>query len=94
MGEEKKSGGCMGWFIVLIVVGAIALALGFTLRNKFHHDDDGDSPVPGPPGPVAQKFGDALKIAHQFFDIQKSGIGEGEREGDGGGWRRVMVGGG
>ncbi|MFS7938954.1 putative cellulase [Helianthus anomalus] len=71
MGEEKKSGGCMGWFIVLIVVGAIALALGFTLRNKFHHDDDGDSPVPGHPGPVAQKFGDALKIALQFFDIQK-----------------------
>ncbi|KAD4583956.1 hypothetical protein E3N88_21557 [Mikania micrantha] len=72
MGKEEKSGGCMGWFIVLIVVGAIAIALGLTLRNKFHHGDD-DAPVPGPPGAVAQKYGDALKIALQFFDVQKSG---------------------
>jgi len=60
----------MGWFIVLIVVGAIAIALGLTLKNKFHHNDD-DEPAPGPPGPVTQKYGDALKIALQFFDIQK-----------------------
>ncbi|KAI3750737.1 hypothetical protein L2E82_21510 [Cichorium intybus] len=72
MGKEKKSGGCMGWFIVLIVVGAIALALGLTLRNKFHKGD-GDAPVPGPPGAVTKKYGDALKVALQFFDIQKSG---------------------
>ncbi|KAK1431325.1 hypothetical protein QVD17_07782 [Tagetes erecta] len=77
MGKEEKSrgGGCMGWFIVLIVVAAIAIALGLTLKNKFHHhdNDDDDLPAPGPPGPVTQKYGDALKIALQFFDIQKSG---------------------
>lgn len=70
--EDKKSGGCMGWFIVGIVIIAIGLALGFTLRNKFHHGGGGgDAPVPGPPGAVAKKYGDALKIALQFFDIQK-----------------------
>nr|ALR96227.1 cellulase [Lactuca sativa] len=72
MGKEKKSGGCFGWFIVLIVVGAIALALGLTLRNKFHKGG-GDAPVPGPPGAVTKKYGDALEVALQFFDIQKSG---------------------
>lgn len=63
----------MGWFIALIVVLAIALALGFTLKNKFHHGggDDGNLPVPGPPGAVTKKYGDALKLALQFFDIQK-----------------------
>ncbi|XP_071732021.1 endoglucanase 10-like [Rutidosis leptorrhynchoides] len=75
MEKKQKSGGLMGWFIVLIVVGAIALALGFTLKNKFHHGggDDDILPVPGPPGAVTKKYGDALKIALQFFDIQKSG---------------------
>ncbi|PWA80616.1 glycosyl hydrolase 9B5 [Artemisia annua] len=73
MGKEEKSGGCWGWFIVLIVVGAIALALGLTLRNKFHHHNDDDSPVPGPPGAVTKKYGDALKVALQFFDVQKAG---------------------
>ncbi|XP_024971427.1 endoglucanase 2-like [Cynara cardunculus var. scolymus] len=72
MGKEKKSGGWFGWFIVLVILGVVALALGLTLRNKFHHGG-GAAPVPGPPGAVTKKYGDALKIALQFFDIQKSG---------------------
>ncbi|GER26599.1 endoglucanase [Striga asiatica] len=31
------------------------------------------SPVPGPPGAITKKYADALKIAMQFFDVQKSG---------------------
>lgn len=73
MGEEKTSGGgCWGWFLVFLVVAAIVAGLVFAFRSKFHHSE-GAPPVPGPPGAVVTKYSDALKLALQFFDIQKSG---------------------
>ncbi|GFY86235.1 glycosyl hydrolase 9B5 [Actinidia rufa] len=47
MGERSKSKGFCGWFLVLVVMALIAVAV--------------------------KKYGDALKVAMQFFDIQKSG---------------------
>ena len=43
----------------------------FSLWNKFHHHDAGESPVLGSPGAAKKKYGDALKVALQFFDFQK-----------------------
>ncbi|GMH16505.1 hypothetical protein Nepgr_018346 [Nepenthes gracilis] len=71
MGAEKKSGGCWGWILVLIVAGVIAAAIVIAIRMKTRHS--GASPVPGPPGAIDTKYSDALKIAIQFFDVQKSG---------------------
>uniref|UniRef100_A0A803MV15 Endoglucanase n=1 Tax=Chenopodium quinoa TaxID=63459 RepID=A0A803MV15_CHEQI len=73
MGEGKGSkGGCCGWFLVLIVAAAIVAGLVVAFRSKFHHSDKPE-PVPGPPGAIVTKYSDALKLAMQFFDIQKSG---------------------
>ncbi|XP_047322127.1 endoglucanase 24-like [Impatiens glandulifera] len=81
MGEgsegSKSKGGWCGWFVVLVVVAAIAAAVALTVVKKSKHSGSGGSsglgPVPGPPGAVNKKYGDALKVAMQFFDVQKSG---------------------
>ncbi|EYU36779.1 hypothetical protein ABFS82_14G299100 [Erythranthe guttata] len=73
MGEKNKSRGWCGWFLAFIVLAAVAFALFFTLRQKFHKSDSGAAPIPGPPGAITKKYADALKIASQFLDIQKSG---------------------
>lgn len=71
MGEKKSSGGWCGWFLAFIVLAAVALAVFFTVRSKMHNSDSGPAPVPGPPGAIAKKYADALKVATQFLDIQK-----------------------
>ncbi|CAF1912573.1 endoglucanase 10-like [Brassica napus] len=76
MGEEKsKSRGRCGWFIALIVLTAVILAVVYMVKSKMKKSDDGDGagPVPGPPGAIDKKYADALKLSLQFFDIQKSG---------------------
>lgn len=57
--------------ILAVVVGAIVI----TVKKRSNHGGGGDDaePVPGPPGAIDQKYSDALKIAMQFFDVQKSG---------------------
>ncbi|KAK9748446.1 hypothetical protein RND81_02G058100 [Saponaria officinalis] len=74
-GEKESKGGCLGWILVLIVVAAIAAGIGVYIKSKIHHSDGGGAPepVPGPPGAIVTKYSDALKLAMQFFDIQKSG---------------------
>lgn len=72
MGEKTSSRCCCcSWFIGIIVLIAVVLAIVFTIRhnkaNK-HPDDGGDITVPGS---VDKNYADALKIAMQFFDIQK-----------------------
>lgn len=63
--------GCCSWFIVLIVLAVIATAVIITIKKKSHHS--GPAPVPGPPGAITQKYSDALSVALQFFQVQKSG---------------------
>ncbi|CAN6909068.1 unnamed protein product [Brassica oleracea] len=72
-GGEKmvaKSGSrccCCCWFLGIIVVIAVVLAVVFTIRHRANHFDD------IAPGSTDKKYADALKIAMQFFNIQKSG---------------------
>lgn len=68
MEKKKRSRGCCGWFLVLIVLAGIAFAVFVVLR---HNSEPEAAPVPGPPGAITKKYADALKIAMQFFDVQK-----------------------
>ncbi|CAN6880258.1 unnamed protein product [Brassica oleracea] len=73
MGEKSSSRCCCcSWFIGIIVLIAVVLAIVFTIRhNKSNkHPDDGADIVPLP-GSIDKNYADALKIAMQFFDIQK-----------------------
>ncbi|KAJ4889519.1 Endoglucanase 2 [Raphanus sativus] len=58
---------CCCWFLGIIVVIAVVLAIVFTIRHRANRSDD------IAPGSTDKKYADALKIAMQFFDIQKSG---------------------
>lgn len=72
MSEKSKSRGCFGWFIALIVLAAVILAVVYMVKSKMNKSDDDEAgPVPGPPGAIDKKYADALKLALQFFDIQK-----------------------
>lgn len=72
MGERRKSRGLFGWFVVLIVLAVIAFAIWLTVHKKNQNSDsDSAAPVPGPPGAINSKYADALKVAMQFFDVQK-----------------------
>uniref|UniRef100_A0A1J3J794 Endoglucanase n=1 Tax=Noccaea caerulescens TaxID=107243 RepID=A0A1J3J794_NOCCA len=73
MGEKSKSRGWCGWFIAIIVLAAVVLAVVYTVKLKIKKSGDDSGPVPGPPGAIDKKYADALKLALQFFDIQKSG---------------------
>lgn len=68
MGEKSKKGGWCGWIIVLIVAAAAAGAI-VVLVMKKHKDSSSDAAS----GASEKKYGDALKTAMQFFDVQKSG---------------------
>ena len=54
--------------VVALIVGAIVITV---MKKKSDSSDDGAAPVPGPPGAISQNYADALKVAMQFFDIQK-----------------------
>ncbi|KAK8560462.1 hypothetical protein V6N13_082900 [Hibiscus sabdariffa] len=74
MGEKSKSRGFLGWFLVLVILALVVGAVVYTIKKKMDNKkDDKPAPVPGPPGSVDKKYSDALKIAMQFFDVQKSG---------------------
>ena len=71
MGERSKSSkGWCGWFLVLVVAAVVALAIILFIRKKSNNSDKA-APVPGPPGAIEEKYSDALKLAMQFFDVQK-----------------------
>ncbi|KAJ4702097.1 Endoglucanase [Melia azedarach] len=72
MGEKPKSKGCLGWFLVLVILALVVGAVVYTIKKKSGHSNK-PAPVPGPPGAIEKKYSDALKIAMQFFDVQKSG---------------------
>ncbi|KAK9023131.1 hypothetical protein V6N11_003360 [Hibiscus sabdariffa] len=74
MGKESNSGGCVGWFLVVVILALVVGAVVYGVKKKMDHAKDSKpEPVPGPPGAIDKKYGDALKIAMQFFDVQKSG---------------------
>jgi len=52
--------------ILALIIGAIV----YTVKKK-SEKSEGPAPIPGPPGATDKKYADALKIATQFFDIQK-----------------------
>ena len=68
--EKKSKGGCLGWFLVLIVAAAVGIGIFVLVKNK-RGSHGGAAPVPGPPGAVAKKYAEALKTAMQFLDVQK-----------------------
>lgn len=70
MGEKPKSKGCLGWFLVLVILALVVGAVVYTIKKKSGHSNK-PAPVPGPPGAIEKKYSDALKIAMQFFDVQK-----------------------
>ncbi|GAV67831.1 Glyco_hydro_9 domain-containing protein [Cephalotus follicularis] len=72
MGEKSRSRGCCGWFLVLVILAIIGCAVFFTIRKRSGHSKEA-APVPGPPGAIDTKYSNALKLAVQFFDVQKSG---------------------
>ncbi|CAL9087917.1 unnamed protein product [Musa textilis] len=71
MGESKHTKGCSGWLIVLVIAALVVAAAVFAIKKKQHHREV--LPVPGPPGAINQKYADALGVALQFFQVQKSG---------------------
>ncbi|XVE56151.1 hypothetical protein DITRI_Ditri03aG0214400 [Diplodiscus trichospermus] len=74
MGKESKSRGCLGWFLAIVILALVVGAVVYTIKKKIDHkNEDKAAPVPGPPGAIDKKYADALKIAMQFFDVQKSG---------------------
>lgn len=75
MEKSGKCRGCCGWLLVLIVLGVIAFAIWMVIHEKIRSSDkDSAAPVPGSPGAINQKYSDALKIALQFFDVQKCNV--------------------
>ncbi|XP_077221351.1 endoglucanase 24-like [Tasmannia lanceolata] len=68
---KKQSNGWISWILVLGMAALVLMAAVITVRSKSHHS--AAAPVPGPPGAIEKKYGDALNLALQFFDVQKSG---------------------
>ncbi|XP_077231347.1 endoglucanase 24-like [Tasmannia lanceolata] len=72
MGAVKKySKGWIWWLIVLLIAALVVTIAVITVRRRSHHSEA--APVPGPPGAIVKKYGDALNLALKFFDVQKSG---------------------
>ncbi|ONK80448.1 uncharacterized protein A4U43_C01F17820 [Asparagus officinalis] len=71
--SASKGKGWVGWLIVLLVLALVVTAVVVTITMKKHKGSSGLGPVPGPPGEITAKYSDALGVALQFFDVQKSG---------------------
>lgn len=73
MGEGSKAKeGWSGWIIALCVAAMVVAAAVVAIKKTTHHSSSSDPlPVPGPPGAVVKKYGDALSTAIKFFDVQK-----------------------
>ncbi|XP_078442769.1 glycosyl hydrolase 9B7 [Wolffia australiana] len=67
--------GWCGWLTVFVIAALVVTGVVIAFKKKSHHSgsDVQPSPVPGPPGAISKKYADALSVAIQFFDVQKSG---------------------
>ncbi|CAL5327626.1 unnamed protein product [Camellia sinensis] len=75
IGERSKSKGLCGWFLVLVLVACIMVAVVLTVKKKTDkHCLPHLGPVPGPPSAIDKQYGNALNLAMCFFDVQKSRI--------------------
>ncbi|KAJ6953507.1 endoglucanase 2-like [Populus alba x Populus x berolinensis] len=67
MRVKPSSRGCCWWFLVVVTLALVYDAISKRkLRNL-----KGLLLITGPPGAIEKKYADALKIAMQFFDIQR-----------------------
>jgi hypothetical protein len=66
---SKYTRGCCGWMIVAALMATLAMFAIMKRRPGGRHLKP--LPVPGPPGAIDSKYGDALGVALQFFQVQK-----------------------
>lgn len=69
----KYTRGCCGWLIVALIAALVATAAMFAIMKRKSGGGKRIKPlpVPGPPGAIDSKYGDALGVALQFFQVQK-----------------------
>jgi hypothetical protein len=70
MRVKPSSRGCCWWFLVVVTLALVYDAIVYTVQKKTEKSE-GAAPITGPPGAIEKKYADALKIAMQFFDIQR-----------------------
>ncbi|PWA57165.1 Endoglucanase 24 [Artemisia annua] len=63
MTERRRSRSYIVWFFVIVVLGVVAFVVVLAYVKNFRIGSFS----------VSKKYGDALKVATQFFDVQKSG---------------------
>ncbi|XP_058090996.1 endoglucanase 24-like [Magnolia sinica] len=66
---RRRSRSCICWLFVFAILIFVIVAVVIKFKGKLIHPDI----VPGRPGPIVKKYAEALSIAVQFFDVQKSG---------------------
>ncbi|KAI3464855.1 hypothetical protein Pfo_021518 [Paulownia fortunei] len=62
MEKKKRSRGCCGWFLVLIVLAGTAFAVFVIVRQKMQKSEPEAAPVPGPPAPLQRNMLMLLKL--------------------------------
>ncbi|KAK6258216.1 hypothetical protein SCA6_012690 [Theobroma cacao] len=67
--EASKPRGLFWWLLVLIIGALVVTTAVLTILRDFHYFKKNRPPS----HPISKKYADALEIALQFFDIQKSG---------------------
>lgn len=67
--EKSRSGERFRWILVIVVLALVVCVI--LVIKKPHSLYDEAAPVPGPPAAPVKKYANALKIAMQFFDVQK-----------------------
>ncbi|XWS45539.1 hypothetical protein CRYUN_Cryun15aG0145100 [Craigia yunnanensis] len=67
--EASKSRGLFWWLLVLLIGALVVTTAVLTILRDFHYFKKNRAP----PHPINKNYTDALEIALQFLDIQKSG---------------------
>ncbi|KAF7829581.1 endoglucanase 2 [Senna tora] len=68
-GKSRGRGGCWGWCLAFLVLALVVGAIVYVAVNKFGHNHSKGHGS----GATDKDYASALKLAMQFFDIQKSG---------------------